>query len=468
MSSMLKPSSCQGCPFYTYGSRFTPDTMIPNSEVLFIAQNPGPDEELGHRLIKRHWLGQGQHHDEYEDVLPQPLIGATGQLFDKRFLPLSGLKRSEVSTANAIRCRPGFALGLTADSLPPLTNKMKLETSDAAIVRALKHCASAHLHIPTSVKLIVTMGQYGLYQQTGISNVQDWRGYGFGLSPGFVRETIDTSSYHNLAYEPKLFVTMHIAALFKGENKRYMHAVLQDFHKIRLILRGIWPVPLPTWSNQSPKEWPSYGTFDTEYNMNNNDELIRWSLCDTNNNLYCVESSDTPSAGIPIKANSTVVIQNALADIAHLSRIVDISSVKLEDMMLAHSVLWTGEPHSLNYIASVYGAFNRYKHLSSNQPQLYSALDAYEPMHIWKTHCLPEFRNDPLSWAIYKKYRLPLIDIINKAQLSGVKINSSRLRQVKEILESNLEKIRERARVITGNNKFNIGGSKQLKEILYD
>ena len=442
--------------------------MIPNSEVLFIAQNPGPDEEAGHKLIKRHWLDKGQRYDEYEDVSPQPLIGATGQLFNNRFLPLSGLKRSEVSVANAIRCRPGFALGLQPDSLPPLTNKMKLETSDAAIVRALKHCADAHLKVPSSVKLIVTMGQYGLYQQTGISNVQDWRGYSFNYGSSYNRHTVDTHIYHNLDSDKKILATMHIAALFKGENKRYMHATLQDFHKIRLILKGIWPIPLPTWSNQPPKEWPSYSVFDTEYNINNNDELIRWSLCDTHNNLYCVEADDTPSDGITITSTSTVVIQNALADIAHLSRIVDISSVKLEDMMLAHSVLWTGEPHSLNYIASVYGGFNRYKHLSSSEPQLYSALDAYEPMHIWRTHFLPEFRSDPLSWAIYKKYRLPLINIINKAQISGVKINSERLSEVKEILEGNLERIRERAKVITGNNKFNIGGSKQLKEILYD
>jgi DNA polymerase I-like protein with 3'-5' exonuclease and polymerase domains len=139
----------------------------------------------------------------------------------------------------------------------------------------------------------------------------------------------------------------------------------------------------------------------------------------------------------------------------------------VEDMMLAHSVLWTGEPHGLNYIASKYGAFNRYKHLSEDSPQLYSALDAYEPMYMWRSHFIPEFKKDKQSWRIYKDIRLPLINIINKAQLTGARLDGQRLLEVQRILQERIDSIKEQARVVTGDDSFNIGGSKGLKERIY-
>lgn len=476
-----KPSSCEGCPFYKHGQYFTPDTIVHNSKVLFIAQNPGPDEEAGHKLIKRYWQGS-QSFDEYEQVQPQPLIGATGKLFDKRFLPLSGLKRDEVSLANSIRCRPGHSLGLPSDSLPNLTTKMKLETSQADIVKALKHCRDTHLHIPQSTQLIVTMGRYAQFAMTGIQNeesehghkqgvMESWRGYAVDLPSYDTFGTVNTGHYHTLTSDTKLFMTLHIAALFKGMNKKFFHATLLDFHKIKLLLNKQWPLQLPMWNSTPPTQWPKYAAFDTEYIPDTN-ELIRWSLCATDYNLFCVEAADTPSTygyKIPIAPNSTVLIQNALADIAHLAEITDMSQVKIEDMMLADSVLWTGEPHNLNFIASKHGAFNRYKHLAheEGQQQLYSALDAYEPMYMWKTHFIPEFKRDPQSWQVYKKYRLPLINIINKAQLTGAKLDSARLQEVQRILFEKLEQLKEQARDITDNDDFNLGGSKQMKEIIY-
>lgn len=476
---LLKPSSCETCPFYKHGKYFTPDTIVPNSKVLFIAQNPGPDEEAGHKLIKRHWQGS-QFFDEYEQVQPQPLIGATGQLFDKRFLPLSDLKRSEVSLANVIRCRPGHSLGLNSDALPNLTTKMKLETSQADIVKALKHCRDTHLHISQSTQLIVTMGRYAQFAMTGIQNeeseyghrqgvMESWRGYAVDLPTYQSFHTVDTAHYHSLISDTKLFMTMHIAALFKGMNKKFFHATLLDFHKIKLLLQDKWPLPLPTWHTTPPTQWPKYAAFDTEYIPYTN-ELIRWSLCDTSYNLYCVES-DKPyrQSLLRVEKGSTVVIQNALADIIHLSTLVNLDSINIEDMMLADSVLWTGEPHNLNFIASKHGAFNRYKHLAheDGQQQLYSALDAYEPMYMWRTHFIPEFKQDQQSWQVYKKYRLPLINIINKAQLTGTKLDSARLTEVQRILFNKLEDLKEQAKDITDNDDFNLGGSKQMKEVIY-
>lgn len=463
-----KPDSCIGCPFYTKGAYFTPDKYSPENKVTFIAQNPGTDEESGHKVQYTQYFGDGKSNKEYQQVTPEPLIGATGNLFNSRFLPLTGLKRSEVNLSNSIRCRPGHDLGLLPDGLPTLTKTMKFRESKAAIAQALRHCHEAHFTLAPGTKLIVTMGQYSLFQLTGLTDVLNWRGYGLDYklvdnNSSYGEMRID--QYNDLVTPTKIFVTMHIAALYHGKNKKYFHATLQDFNKIKRLLNNQWPLPLPGWSDTPPLEWPSYAAFDTEYTIDSND-LIRWSLCDTSNNLYCVEAYNTPN-DIAINPGSVVLAQNALADIGHLANIVDFTQVTIEDLMLAHSVLYTGEPHSLNYIASIFGAFNRYKHLSHDTPELYSALDAYEPMYIWRTGLIPEFKRDRLSWEIYKKYRLPLIQIIDKAQKAGIGIDNQRLQSIKETIEDRLEYIKLRAREITGDNKFNIGGQKDLLREIY-
>lgn len=506
------PSSCEGCPFYQYRfdpyNSFTPDYVVPGSKVFFLAQNPGANEAEGKQFIRRRFHGGGKYSDESQEVTPQPLIGKTGQDFNRKFLPESGLKRSEVSVGNAIRCRPGRALGLKADDLPTVTATMRLEKSKADIVNALKHCKATHLHIPESVNVVVAMGRHAMFQMTGLAKDQDeykkkqgvlesWRGYGVEVSDYNTICTVGTSRYHTLrsrseGYEEGeretrkvdegvysegreggfniekkiVFFTMHIAALNYRDNKKYTHATYQDFHKLGMLLRGEWPGPIPKWSNTAPSEWPSYASFDTEYNPDTR-ELYRWSMCDRDYNLYCVEHDSWGDNVIPVQQGSTVLIQNALADISYLSNLVDMRVVKVEDLMLAHSVLWPGEPHNLNYINSIYGTLNRYKHLPEDEPEAYSAFDSYEPMQEWKGYFIPEFKRDKLSWQVYQKYRLPLIPIIDKAQQSGALLDTSRLDDVKLILMARLEEYKKRAMELTGDDTFQLGGSKRLREELY-
>ena len=475
------PSSCEGCPFYKYKDHvdngFVPDKIVQGSEVFFLLQNPGKDEAEGHQLIQRRYHNGTGHSDVYSTVHPQPLLGATGQLFNTRFLPLTGLQRGEVSLGNSIRCRPGKALGLQkADELPSITSTMKLEHSKADIVNALKHCKMAHFRPPESTRVVVTSGRHAMFVMTGLSRDEDeyhkkqsvlesWRGYGVELDEYNSIRTVDTSRYHTLQAGKKLvFMTMHLAALFYGDNKKYYHAVLQDFHKIKRLLNGDWPKVMPTWYRMPPDTWPKYAAFDTEYNPKTN-ELYRWSMCSSEGELYCVEADR--SSVIPVEPGSTVIIQNELADFRRLKGLIDVKSIKIEDLMIAHSTLWTGEPHSLNYINSMYGQLNRYKHLSFDNPEFYSAADSWEPMNIWRNEFLPQFRADKQSWEVYKRYRLPLARIINKAQETGVMIDSTRLGEVRDILISRIEGYKDRAREITGDDKFELGGQKQMREVMY-
>lgn len=473
---ILKPDTCIGCPFYRHSRYITPDHIVPHSKVMFIAQNPGPDEEAGRKLVTRRYKDR-----VYEDVTPQPLIGATGQYFDNRFLPLSGLTRDEVSLGNAIRCRPGTSLGLKADALPPITSAMKLETSKADIVSALKHCRTAHLRIPESVDTIVTMGRYAMFQLTGIQNedmeyrrkqgvMESWRGYAVSTDSSFNSHfrTTDTSVYDPLLTKHRILFTMHIAALFQGENKRFFNATLQDFAKLKLMREGKWPEPLPSYSTQPPTEWPDYACFDTEY-IPETSELIRWSLTDTLLRNYVIESDSTLNNNLPIKRGSTILLQNAFADIPYIPHVmhIDFSELKLEDMMLAHSVLWTGERHSMNFIASKYGTVNRWKHLFSSEPQQYSMLDSFQPMRMWKGYFIPAFKADLLSWRLYRDNIMKLIPIYNTAHLTGQAVDTERLVRIQSILQERLAMYQARARQLTGDVRFNLNGRKKMMEVMY-
>lgn len=477
------PSSCEPCPFYQYrhhpGNGFVPDTVVPGSTVYFVAQNPGKDEVLGHRLLRRHFHGGSHYTDDYDEVTPQPLIGATGQMFTQRFLPLAGLARDQISVGNAIRCKPGLGIpGLKPDDLPPLTTTMTLETSKAAIVQALRHCRDTYLQVPSSTKVIMSMGRYAMFALTGIQKedveygkkqgvLESWRGYGVDANRSALGATIETQAYHPLTGDLTIFFTMHIAALYHGDNQRFFNAALQDFRKLRLLLNGTWPQPVPTWSTTPPATWPAYAAFDTEYIVEHGNRLTRWSLCDSTHQVYCIEVDGTTTAKIPITPGSVVLLQNALADIGHLAGLVDFSAVQVEDMMLADSVLWTGEPHNLNFIASKYGSLNRWKHLAGDHPQMYSAMDAHQPMYMWRHHYIPMFKDDPLSWRIYKQHRLPLIAIIDKAQRTGAKTDTARLAEVQAILHARLASSLERARILTQNPLFALGGQKDMTAALY-
>src|SRR5689334_18200789 len=102
---ILKPEPCIGCPFYSMSSYFNPDTIIPESQILLLAQNPGEHEENGIRIIKSEWQ-YGKKVDIEEKVRPQPLIGATGKWLQEEFWPLTHIPYDIVSKANVIKCRP--------------------------------------------------------------------------------------------------------------------------------------------------------------------------------------------------------------------------------------------------------------------------------------------------------------------------------------------------------------------------
>lgn len=83
-SPFEKPPGCRSCPYDTTGAGFVPTWRGQDPKVAFLLEAPGQEEF-------------------YER---EPLVGASGKLFFKRFIEPLGYTRNNVILANVLGCRP--------------------------------------------------------------------------------------------------------------------------------------------------------------------------------------------------------------------------------------------------------------------------------------------------------------------------------------------------------------------------
>lgn len=456
-------SKCAGCPFADKSEYFIPDRFVKNSEILILAQNPGQHEEDGQKIIDKHWIN-GKLEEEVAEVRPQPLIGPTGYWIQHDFWPLTKLDVdfNQVSKANVIKCRPDGT-----NELPKIESKV--------LRQAIAHCTREYLRLPESTRFVLSLGGVSWYYLTGMKSLQDKYGSYRGYSVGVVNrehpteEILGVTEYydlHSVKDTLTVFPTLHPASLFK--NPKMHHAVLSDFAKFGRLVKGFWPRPLPNIIRKQPDIFPKIFGFDTEYNPNNPDDLIMWSMADLEGNVYVVDAIDTTD--MTILPGSIVVTQNGLVDMPHIRKFIPeriFKTLNMEDCMLLHSVLHTGEPHSLDFILSMYGLYNRHKHLSNNNPYLYAGLDADTTLnHAWRG-MIKEAKVDRESWNVYATKRKPLIPIIDKNQTFGLKVDQEKVDIIVNIMTDRMYRLSQEAKLLTGNPNFKLSSHKQNSNFIF-
>lgn len=438
-----KPDKCKGCPFYGDGKGFVPDTINNRAEVFIYAQNPGGSEESG-----RVQLSGG----EWQTVTPQPLIGKTGQMMDRTFLPLAGLTRDDVSLGNSLRCRYKHA-----DALPPLTSPIVRE--------AMEKCHREHFKLPEQTKIIVTQGEYALYAMTQhgrdkYDKVSDWRGYVLPFEPVGA-----PSRTHITIYQPAgltVLATYHLAYLFRDPTASLVTRL--DWAKVPKILKGTWPKNIPDIHFGPPSAWPDVSAFDTEFDPKNR-HFICYSLAYKNaKGEMTVRVSDTLSPGAIMHDKHTVIMHNAPADIPFLDAMF--LPFDFEDTMHAHAVLWSDLPHDLGFLGSIYSPINRWKHLTNINPQVYSAADAYVTWAVWEG-LSKEFKADNDSWKVYHDIQVKLVPIIMASEAKGIRINPEKAEAHYMRRHLILEELAVKAQAVTGW-PINLRSNTQVGHHLYE
>lgn len=459
-----KPEACKGCPMYDDGMGFVPDSLVPGADTMIVMQNPGETEEL----------------------TGTPACGDTGQLMNVSFIPLAELSRTvtvhaspaatvttaDVSVGNIIKCRWRDESGKKTNVLPP---------NDILEV-ATGHCTNAHLQVPVSTKVIVAQGSLAfkyfshdiLKEADGKdSTVTNWRG-----------------SVLPFDYEGRpVLQTLHLADLYHDPKMRWVTE--QDWRKVGKMRRNIYPQPIPTYLTATLDNWP---------------DALRWFddaersgcpiICDTefipdtryltvvglgyrgrDGNIRGLQA-DVRGDGrlraalgarlLRLARSNTFVFHNAIADVDILEANLGIKYddwLRIEDTMLAHSVLWGELPHTLDFCASVYSEYPRLKHLASDNLLLYNWGDVIATICVYES-LIEDFRYDRPAEQVYRGQLLKLIPILLGGKRRGIRVNKARVAEVRPGLERGMADAMALARVGVGR-PINIGSDDQIKDWLY-
>src|SRR5260370_6103262 len=109
-----------------------------------------------------------------------------------------------------------------------------------------------------------------------------WRGYMLPYRP-ITTSVIDyPADLYTKIWTPRptdpapVLVTHHIAYLWREPEAEL--PTKRDWNKIPQILDGKWPISLPPIIPDPPDVWPSHSAFDTEFDPDEDNYLLRYSI----------------------------------------------------------------------------------------------------------------------------------------------------------------------------------------------
>lgn len=453
-----KPESCKTCPMYQTGEGLVPDELVPDSEVFILMQNPGADEEE-----------QGR-----------PAVGKTGQQMDAQFLPLAGLERGkDVSVGNILRCR-----WRSTNELPP----------EDVLSDAVRCCTERHLTIHDKTRLVVAQGalafqtiSQGKYRRSDgkPATVSDYRGF---ILPDKLRGV-------------PVYQTLHIAGLDRQQGKGKKKGGLTpaqrwvaqhvDWPKIKRILNGEIPQALPERiiaTEDNTKDWMAWFTTawqadyvvcDTEYVKDSGYLTVLGLLWKRGGKCQGLQV-DWKLAPSWIKTAISKRLKDLVAQVplvvhnfqADLPRLRDYCGVEWEDYkqvidtLQMHGVMWSEMPHSLEFLASIYGKHQKMKHLSSVDLLLYNFGDLVDTASVYEG-IKAEFKHFPPAQRVYEEQQEKLIPIWWKGPLThGIKINQEEVRRLIPSRVNTVTSANQLAKCMVGR-PINLGSDDQVRDYLY-
>ena len=443
-----KPASCVGCPMYGDGKGFVPDEWIEGSKVVVLAQNPGVDEERTGR----------------------PMVGKTGELMNTSFLPLANLERGvNVSVANVLKCRHVEG-ARKVDTLP----------TGVAYHQAVAQCTREHLRVPSHITHVITQGVHATSYAAGRPvPISDWRGH--------------TLTKHGLGPSRQVYAVEHLAHVLRDPKLWWVTEL--DWRKIDAWTRGDWPLEVPAYLDYDELHWKggeqwfqdaalSNGVvIDTEYGgtgpgepghltmvglgYQRSDGSVSGLQIDWRNVEGWLKSRFSKLLG-ELVSKAPVVFQNFAADMPVLRTNCDIQYSqykRVDDTMLAHAVLYCELPHSLGFLASIYGQYPKMKHLAEEDPRLYNWGDVLETLSAWEG-IKAGLKADPQAKAIYEDQSLALIPILLGAMDKGIKVNKERVLEAVPEYEAKVRQAEALAQAAVGW-PINLGSDEQVKYYVY-
>jgi DNA polymerase-1 len=174
------------------------------------------------------------------------------------------------------------------------------------------------------------------------------------------------------------------------------------------------------------------------------------------------------------------VAQNGKYDMAVLSR-YGIEVGPMDDTMLISFTLEGGlhkshgmdelskrllghEPISFKTVAGTGKAQKSFRHVDLTAATCYAAEDADVTLRIWE-HLKPRLVHERLS-TLYETCERPMPAVLKAMELSGIKVDPDRLRQLSNDFSVRMAELEADAHRVAGR-PFNLGSPKQVGDILY-
>jgi DNA polymerase I-like protein with 3'-5' exonuclease and polymerase domains len=277
---------------------------------------------------------------------------------------------------------------------------------------------------------------------------------------------------------------LHLADLYR--NPKMEIPSIRDWGKVKAYLEGKWPLPQPRYQTESIAEachnWftvakhAPFVAIDTEYNVSSNYLLLiglgfpggKYVLQFDNKSAAWQERHAFGEMLKELVKSTTVVFQNAVADLPVIELAYGIKHgdyKNIEDTMLGHAVLWSDWPHTLEFLASIYGKHNKMKHLSHTDQYLYNVGDVVDTISAWES-IRNELRADPRTEKIYRNQSLRAVPIVLRSQYNGLRVNQDVVRRSLDELSRAKRWAINAAQLYCGW-PINIGSDDQLKYELY-
>jgi len=119
---MIPEKNCARCPLHTYRTKIVMPDGNQNSNVVFVGEAPG----------------------ENEDLTGRPFVGRSGKLLEKIMLE-AGIKRTDVLITNTVKCRPPGNRDPTKEEMDACRPFLEHELSERRVVVGLGRSACRDL-----------------------------------------------------------------------------------------------------------------------------------------------------------------------------------------------------------------------------------------------------------------------------------------------------------------------------------
>lgn len=399
---MTKPKACEGCPWEGVSYGFLPP-QDNGSDVTLVGDHPRYEE-----------LRAGRH-----------FAGRAGDVMN-RAMRLAKVTREDYNYAKVIQCAVPLDL---------------LESEDAQT--AIRFCRTTHL-APLERRLIVPMGISATRAYLGVGASDLWRGYTF--------KTADDLTVYPM-YCPYFVGEGHMARLFTMR------------HDLLSIKEGKPWRPYDTWvcNTPDPKAFEQYYEeacvgaqwiiidIETDWSAKLEEhELTTGSVGTITRISFCTNKQPHVGTTVPFKLPWTDTVRKIL-NLGYPDKVywnIFFDKIRLElagfapkgrqvcAMHLWH-FLQPDLPQSLAHTAPYFSHVKQWKSLYDDEPEYYSAADAYVEGQCYLGIC---DRLEQLGMAeIADAHVTDMLDLLERMSLRGMRVDREKLANLRAGLQAEVK-----------------------------